>query len=135
MPVRLSDGSLYGTFCAAGFRSDNQLTARDKALMEVLASAAATVIEPGIQERARQNRIRALLSPVMSAGGPTVVLQPIVSLVDGRRIGAEALSRFPVEWAKAPDVVFAESASIGVGLELELLAFRAAAERLRDVEG
>jgi EAL domain-containing protein (putative c-di-GMP-specific phosphodiesterase class I) len=63
------------------------------------------------------------------------VLQPIVSLVDGRRVGAEALSRFPAEWAKAPDVVFAEAESIGVGLELELLAFRAAAERLRDVAG
>src|SRR3954449_7001701 len=35
VPVVLSDGSLYGTFCAAGLTSDKELTASDKALMEV----------------------------------------------------------------------------------------------------
>ena len=42
VPVSLSDGTLYGTFCAAGFTADKQLSQRDRALMEVLASAAAT---------------------------------------------------------------------------------------------
>jgi GAF domain-containing protein len=45
VPVVLSDGSLYGTFCAAGLTSDKDLTRRDKALMDVLASAAAVIIE------------------------------------------------------------------------------------------
>jgi GAF domain-containing protein len=48
VPVVLSDGSLYGTFCAAGLTSDKELTLRDKALMEVLAHAASVVIEPGV---------------------------------------------------------------------------------------
>ncbi|MCD9623271.1 EAL domain-containing protein [Rhabdothermincola salaria] len=103
--------------------------------MEVLARVAATVIEPGVQERRRGDEIRARLTPVMSSGGPTVVLQPIVSLSSGRRLGAEALSRFPREWSKAPDVVFDEAASIGVGFELEILAFRNAAAHLWDVPG
>ena len=42
VPVVLSDGELYGTFCAAGLTSDKDLTKRDKALMDVLASAAAS---------------------------------------------------------------------------------------------
>ncbi len=135
VPVRLSDGSLYGTFCAAGFTADRELAKRDRALMEVLARAAATVIEPGVQQRRQDDEVRARLQPVMSAGGPDVVLQPIVSLTDGRRIGAEALSRFPSSWGKAPDVVFAEAATIGAAFELELLAFRGAARLLRDVDG
>jgi EAL domain-containing protein (putative c-di-GMP-specific phosphodiesterase class I) len=135
VPVTLSDGSLYGTFCAAGFTADNELTRRDQALMEVLARAAATVIEPGVQQRRRDDGIRTQLQPVFTDGGPLVVLQPIVSLADGRRVGAEALSRFPAEWGKAPDVVFAEAASIGVGTDLELLAFRNAAAQLWDVSG
>src|ERR1700691_3679247 len=64
VPVTLSDGTLYGTFCAAGFTADNELTKRDRALMEVLASAAATVIEPGAQERRREANIRARLQPI-----------------------------------------------------------------------
>ena len=53
VPVRLSDGSLYGTFCAAGLTSDKELGERDQALMEVLASAASVVIEPGVREQTR----------------------------------------------------------------------------------
>ncbi|HTB09443.1 MAG TPA: EAL domain-containing protein [Acidimicrobiales bacterium] len=135
VPVSLSDGTLYGTFCAAGFTSDNELSKRDRALMEVLASAAATVIEPGVQERRREAAIRDRLAPLVMAGGPTIVLQPIVALADGTRVGAEALSRFPSEWEQAPDAVFGEAASIGMGIELEILAVRCALPSLALVSG
>jgi EAL domain-containing protein (putative c-di-GMP-specific phosphodiesterase class I) len=135
VPVSLSDGTLYGTFCAAGFTADNELTKRDHALMEVLASAAATLIEPGVQERRREAAIRARLEPVFNSDGLNVVLQPIVSLVDGTRVGAEALSRFPVEWSMAPNEVFAEATSIDIGIELELLAAQRAVEYLPSVSG
>jgi EAL domain-containing protein (putative c-di-GMP-specific phosphodiesterase class I) len=135
VPVTLSDGTVYGTFCAAGFTADNQLSKRDRALMEVLAHAAATIIEPGVQERSREAEIRARLQPIIDAGGPRVVLQPIVALVDGTRVGSEALSRFPEQWGKPPDEVFAEATSIGAGTTLELLAFRGAVAHLWDVEG
>ena len=101
----LSDGTLYGTFCAAGLTSDKDLTKRDKALMEVLASAASVIIEPQVREQRAAHEIEDRLAPVMAAGGPLVVLQPIVDLATGARVGAEALSRFPAEWGKAPDVV------------------------------
>jgi EAL domain-containing protein (putative c-di-GMP-specific phosphodiesterase class I) len=135
VPVVLSDGTLYGTFCAAGLTSDKELTKRDKSLMEVLAQAAAVIIEPGVRERERQAEIEARLVPVMERGGPVVVLQPIVDLATGHRVGAEALSRFPREWGKAPDVCFAEAHSIGRGDDLELLAIGRAAELLSEVTG
>jgi EAL domain-containing protein (putative c-di-GMP-specific phosphodiesterase class I) len=103
--------------------------------MEVLASAAATVIEPGFQERRREAAIRDRLEPVILSGGPQIVLQPIVALADGIRVGAEALSRFPLEWAKPPDEVFGDAASIGVGVELELLAVRCALRHLAEITG
>ena len=118
VPVRLSDGTLYGTFCAAGFTADRQLAERDRALLEVLAqAAAATVIEPDTRERERVRDIRTRLHSVFEDGGPMVVVQPIVDLATGERVGAEALSRFPAEWERTPDVVFAEAASIGAGVE------------------
>ena len=135
VPVSLSDGTLYGTFCAAGFTADNKLSKRDHALMEVLASAAATIIEPGVRERRRAATIRERLEPVFRSGGPTIALQPIVALSDGTRVGAEALSRFPSEWGKPPDEAFAEAMSIGVGIELELLAVRCAVAQLSNISG
>ncbi|MDT0276857.1 sensor domain-containing phosphodiesterase [Blastococcus goldschmidtiae] len=135
VPVTLSDGSLYGTFCAAGFTSDKDLTKRDKSLMDVLASAASVIIEPQVKEEERRTAIEQRLGPVVADGGPVVALQPIVDLATGLRVGSEALSRFPAAWETTPDVVFAEAHSVGRGDELELLALRRAADHLDDVDG
>jgi EAL domain-containing protein (putative c-di-GMP-specific phosphodiesterase class I) len=69
------------------------------------------------------------------AGGPMVLLQPLVALHDGVRVGAEALSRFPVEWNKPPNEVFAEAESVDMGIELELLAVRNALKFLPEIKG
>ncbi|WP_372592897.1 EAL domain-containing protein [Actinotalea sp.] len=134
VPVRLSDGTIYGTLGAAGLTTDKNLSARDKALMEVLAAAAAAVLEPGVVEAARRSAIESRLRPVLDGRGPTVVMQPIVDLATGRRAGAEALSRFPVEWGRAPDSVFEEAHSVGLGDALELIALENAVSHL-DVDG
>jgi EAL domain-containing protein (putative c-di-GMP-specific phosphodiesterase class I) len=135
VPVVLSDGTVYGTFCAAGFASDKELTGRDKALMEVLSHAASVVIEPGVRERGRNLEIEGRILPVIEQGGPVVLLQPIVDLSTGHRVGAEALSRFPDQWALPPDRCFADAHLIGQGHRLEILALRRAAEHLDHVSG
>jgi EAL domain-containing protein (putative c-di-GMP-specific phosphodiesterase class I) len=135
VPVVLSDGTVYGTFCAAGLTSDKALTKRDQSLMDVLAQAASVILEPGIRERTRRAEILDRLRPLMAHGGPLVMLQPIVDLATGVRIGAEALSRFPPAWGKPPDECFAEAHSVGLGDELELQALAAAAEHLDLVPG
>ena len=56
--------------------------------------------------------------------------QPIVDLRTGEPIGAEALSRFAQLPVKAPDKWFAEAASLGMGVELELIALESALEQL-----
>ena len=134
-PVVLSDGTLYGTFCATGLTPERGLGKRDAALMRVLASAAALIIEPDVVARARQAEIRSRLVPLLADGGPAVVLQPIVELGAGTRVGAEALSRFPAAWGRTPDVVFAEAHEVGIGIELELLAIERAADHLVALDG
>ncbi|RFU20203.1 EAL domain-containing protein [Geodermatophilus marinus] len=134
-PVTLSDGTLYGTFCAFGFTSDKELGRRDEALMEVLASAASVIIEPEVRAQQERDAVEGRLGPVVEAGGPVVALQPIVDLASGRRVGAEALSRFPAEWGLAPDVVFEQAHRIGWGHRMELLALAGAAAHLERVGG
>jgi EAL domain-containing protein (putative c-di-GMP-specific phosphodiesterase class I) len=135
VPVVFSDGTLYGTFCAAGLTSDKGLTRRDRALLEVLARAASVLIEPDVRNNAERSEIEGRLSEILAEGGPTVVLQPIVDLASGVRVGAEALSRFPHDWGKAPDVCFAEAHRVGRGHHLEVLALRSAATLLGRVDG
>ena len=93
------------------------------------------IIEPEVRSQARRSEIEDRLAPLIADGGPVVALQPIVDLATGDRIGAEALSRFPAEWGMAPDVVFAQAHSVGLGDRLELLALERAAEHLDRVAG
>jgi EAL domain-containing protein (putative c-di-GMP-specific phosphodiesterase class I) len=135
VPVVLGDGTVYGTFCAAGFQADKQLSKRDKALMDVLAHAASVIIEPSVRQSARNAEIESRIGPMIDNGGPVVLLQPIVDLATRQRVGAEALSRFPREWDLAPDVCFADAHLIGEGDRLELLALHRAADHLGHVTG
>ncbi|HZM55078.1 MAG TPA: EAL domain-containing protein, partial [Acidimicrobiales bacterium] len=48
--------------------------------------------------------------------------QPIVDLRSGQAVGTEALARFAHQPIRPPDVWFAEAASVGLGVELELTA-------------
>ena len=135
VPVVLGDGTVYGAFCAFGLVTDPAVSPRDLALMEVLADAAALVIEPQVRLERHHAEIRDRLAPVVADGGPDVVLQPIVSLCTGARIGAEALSRFPAAWHRTPDVVFDEAHSIGEGHRLELLTLARGTELLGRIGG
>ncbi|MCU7723817.1 EAL domain-containing protein [Actinoplanes sp. KI2] len=135
VPVVLSDGSLYGTFCAAGYAPNADLTERDLALMNVLARAASAIIEPWVRNKQRLGEVERRILPVIERGGPTVLLQPIVALRSRRRLGAEALSRFPQEWQRPPDVCFADAHAIGEGHRLEVLALQRAADQLGQISG
>lgn len=135
VPVELSDGTVYGTFCSAGLEPDPQLAERDWALMQVLAHAVAVIIEPDVVRRRRNTDIESRLRPLLDRDGPVVLLQPIVELTGGRRVGAEALSRFPHEWHQPPDAVFADADLIGERENLELAALRRAADHVPDVTG
>jgi EAL domain-containing protein (putative c-di-GMP-specific phosphodiesterase class I)/ActR/RegA family two-component response regulator len=59
-----------------------------------------------------------------------IVFQPVVELATERMIGVEALARFVVEPLRGPDVWFAEAAEVGLSLQLELAAVRAAVTAL-----
>lgn len=74
------------------------------------------------------------VSSVLDRQAFSTVLQPIFSLFTGCPTGAEALTRFSDEPIRSPDRWFADAHEVGLGVELELAALRAAlrygAERL-----
>lgn len=75
------------------------------------------------QAAERTGRVRSMLA----GPGPQIVLQPIFSLRSGMVHGFEALSRFPTQPERPPDIWFAEAAAVGLGPELEIRSIANAA--------
>jgi EAL domain-containing protein (putative c-di-GMP-specific phosphodiesterase class I) len=130
VPLRLSDGSVYGSFCCLSRTADRSLTGRDLSTMRAFADLAASEIERELAENARRDARIARIEEVIGRELLTVALQPIHALADGRPIGVECLARFADCETRPPDRWFAEAASLGLGLPLEMLAVRTALRAL-----
>ena len=63
---------------------------------------------------------------VLEGGGMECVFQPIVALDSGEPVGFEALARFDAEPVRSPGAWFAEAATIGHGLALEIASVETA---------
>lgn len=126
VPLTLSDGSVYGTFCCFSFRANHSLTARDIDIMRAFADLAAAQIEAELTLSSRQASVVEQISKVIERDNLTIFYQPIYRLADNRVIGVEALSRFPDQDRRGTAEWFAEAAQFGLGQALELAAFRAA---------
>jgi len=126
VPIHLSDGRLYGTFCCFSHAPDPGLTERDLKMMKVFAELIAERLESDLQ-MVRDHDDKALrVLDVIKSQQPRVVYQPIYDLHTMHVAGWECLSRFNGQPARTPDVWFREAAEVGLGKELECLAIAAA---------
>lgn len=122
VPIRLSDGTIYGTFCSFDTRPEPTLNERDRALMRMFSDLAAGLIEQDInsvrEEQEKRNRIHG----VLKTDSITMVWQPIVDVASRGIAGVECLARFPRPPERRPDQWFDEAASIGLADTLEARA-------------
>ena len=130
MPITLPGGDLYGTLCCLSPRAEPTLGDRDMRLLRILAGTLGEELEREQRGTALEREQRERISRLLGGEMLTVVLQPIVELAGGRVVAAEALSRFPAEPRRSPAAWFAEAAAVGLGMELELVAIRAALAHL-----
>ena len=130
VPLRFSDGSLYGSFCCLSRDPDYTLTARDLATVRAFADLAGRQIER--ERKGEETRLawHARVEQAIAAHQPVIHLQPIHRLADGGTVGAEALARFPDAGTRPPNLWFDEACEVGLGLELELAAVRQALSAL-----
>lgn len=117
VPLRLSDGTVFGSFCCASHDAQPSLTERDVRFMEVLAD----LLTSELDREYEWNLTRRLVARVLDHSQLAVALQPVVSLRTGERIGVEALSRFP-DNVGSPGTLFPAALSVGLGPDLEELA-------------
>lgn len=126
IPLRLSDGSVYGTFCCFSRRADPTLNDRDINTMHAFAEIAATQIEAKMAQEDVHEALVGRIRDIVERGSITMVLQPIYRLSDRAVIGFEALARFPDHEERPPNMWFEEAKQVGLGGELELTAVRSA---------
>lgn len=126
VPLRLSDGSVHGTFCCFSRNPDPTLNERDLNTMHAFADLAASQIEAELALEASQKDVVARIEAIIDRGSVTVALQPLYRLCDGAIIGFEALARFPDNEERPPSAWFEEAQQVGLGAELELTAVRSA---------
>lgn len=126
VPLRLRDGSLYGTFCCFSRLPDPSLRARDLHLMRVLAELVAESLSAELEAARQQAQARARICAAQQDGALQMVYQPIREVARGHVVGFEALARFRTLPPRSPDLWFAEAAELGCSAELELQAIAAA---------
>ena len=122
IPIRLSDGSLYGTFCAIGVSPDESLNDRDLRMMQAFADMAAEEIEGDLVVSRQRREIRARVQSALDGDALEAVYQPIFDIVNNTLVGYEALIRFLADPGRGPDVWFSEAAEVGLDTALEMRA-------------
>ena len=124
VPMRLSDGRLYGTMCCVSRHAEPSMTERDLATLRAFAELAVGLIEQDLAADEGRAATEARVRGALSARSLSILYQPIQRLANGRMIGVEALARFAD--GRSPDRWFADAAAVGLGSELELLAIEEA---------
>lgn len=122
VPIRLRDGSVFGTFCCFSFQADYSLNERDRALMKVFAEMAAELIEKDVQQARKEESCCKKIGALLSDHALNMVWQPVIDIASGHICGVEALARFPWCEGMGPPEWFEEAASVGMSNRLEAQA-------------
>lgn len=126
VPLVLSSGQVYGTFCCFSRSPNETLNDRDLGLFRIFANIAAELIGREADRELRAAETRSRLERTLNEGHHDIVLQPIYDIVEDRIVGFESLSRFESEPYRTPDLWFQEAMEVGLHNEFELGAVRKA---------
>lgn len=125
VPIRLTDGTIYGTFCAFSRAPNQNLDARDLAFLRVLADISTVYLEHQLQAHNPDQQQRKMLASIIEKHLINTVFQPIVRLTDGHTVGYEALTRTLAQ-RMPPDQLFRLAISHGMNDPLSEMAITSA---------
>ena len=130
-PVRLADNVLYGMLCCFSHQKDPTLQQRDADFVAVIAELLGEVMQSRRDKALARRETTDRITAVLLQNQIPMVFQPVFAATDDRLTGYEALARLPLAHG-TPDRWFADAAKVGLGVELELAAVRAALNAFTD---
>ena len=126
IPIERSDGSTYGMFCCLGLEPKNWLNERDLAVAQMFADVTADHVSQVMLKREHRVQTALRLRKTIRGRELTPVFQPVVDLLTGRASGFEALCRFTADRTRPTVTWFDEAHAVGMTVELEVAAIKAA---------
>ena len=122
IPIMLSSGDVYGTFCCYKDSSDETLNQRDLSFLTAISEIASDLIEANIAtEKIRRDSVKRIQS-ALDENKINIHYQPIYDIQTNQVAGFESLSRFITEPYRTPDIWFKEASQVGLGEALEIAA-------------
>lgn len=125
-PLRLSDGRVWGSFCALGRKPDRTMNERDLSVLKSFGGLAAERIESVLETSVLHEEARRRVTAMLDGHGVNMFHQPIHDLSSGKPVGVECLARFPDVNKRGPDAWFDDAELVGLGTELEMTAVQCA---------
>ena len=130
VPLRLSDGTIYGTLCCFDTRPDQSLGTRDLAVMRAVAAIVCARLDEEADADLRDLALRAKFADTIAASRFSFLGQPICAAGDLAPLGLELFTRFHAFEAASVGSVFADARRCGRDAELTLAILAALAEKL-----
>lgn len=132
VPIMLSSGEVYGTFCCYKYSYDTTLNQRDLSFLRAISEIASDLIETNIEsEKIRRESVERI-QLALEEKKNNIHYQPIYDIQTNQVAGFESLSRFMIEPYRAPDIWFKEASEVGLGETLEIAAIVEAIKGLNE---
>ncbi|WP_051080758.1 EAL domain-containing protein [Thioalkalivibrio sp. ALMg13-2] len=126
VPIRFSDGQVYGTLCVFDRKADTSLTERDLGLMRVFGDFVGNQLEREQRRRQQRDEHRGRIQRVLDDELFSIALQPICNIEQDETVGYEALARFGAEPQQGPDRWLEDAERVGLREDLELALLKKA---------
>lgn len=126
VPLKMSDGSTYGSMCCFSYTADENVNHRNLDILRLGAQLTVDMIERKAERDARRTGLRAKLTKAIESVSFIIVYQPIYRISDGKMVGAEALTRFDDTEHRPPTAWFDEADEVDLTVELEIATIRQA---------
>ncbi len=133
IPIRRSNGAIYGMFCALNCAARPDLGPRDLAIMRAFAKTCSAQIDAYCCAHERTSHLTTSIKDLMDNKKFNLVYQPIVDAAQQKTRGFEALCRFKTDPYRPPNLWFDEAAEVGLQAQLECAVIREALQALTEL--
>lgn len=125
VPIYLSNGQIFGTYCAFCRHARLDLNEKDLALIRIYADITSSLIENNHEVLVNFEIDRIKIQNVIDTESFYEVFQPILELQSNNVWGYEALTRF-IDPALTPDRAFEQADELGLGNQLGVATLKSA---------